>query len=78
MDVTLMDLTAAICREDWCPSIIGNMAVYRDAHHFNNIFAETLAPEIEAQMFDPNHKIPPMNAGLMPKNNQQAPPNPQN
>ena len=78
MDVTLMDLTAAICREDWCPSIIGNMAVYRDAHHFNNIFAETLAPEIEAQMFDPKHKIPPMNAGLMPKNNQQAPPNPQN
>ncbi|MHA7686383.1 acyltransferase family protein [Corynebacterium evansiae] len=77
MDVTLMDLTAAICREDWCPSIIGNMAVYRDAHHFNNIFAETLAPEIEAQMFDPNHKIPPMNAGLMPKHNQQAPPNPQ-
>lgn len=78
MDVTLMDLTAAVCREDWCPSIIGNMAVYRDAHHFNNIFAETLAPEIEAQMFDPNHKIPPMNAGLMPKNNQQTPPNPQN
>ncbi|SCW99784.1 acyltransferase family protein [Corynebacterium jeikeium] len=78
MDVTLMDLTAAICREDWCPSIIGNMAVYRDAHHFNNIFAETLAPEIEAQMFDPNHKIPPMNAGLMPKNSQPAPPNPQN
>lgn len=78
MDVTLMDLTAAICREDWCPSIIGNMAVYRDAHHFNNIFAETLAPEIEAQMFDPNHKIPPMNAGLTPKHNQQAPPNPQN
>ncbi len=77
MDVTLMDLTAAICREDWCPSIIGNMAVYRDAHHFNNIFAETLAPEIEAQMFDPNHKIPPMNAGLMPQHNQQAPPNPQ-
>lgn len=78
MDVTLMDLTAAVCREDWCPSIIGNMAVYRDAHHFNNIFAETLAPEIEAQMFDPNHKIPPMNAGLMPKNSQPAPPNPQN
>lgn len=78
MDVTLMDLTAGICREDWCPSIIGNMAVYRDAHHFNNIFAETLAPEIEAQMFNPNHKIPPMNVGLMPKHNQQAPPNPQN
>ncbi|MEO5312151.1 acyltransferase family protein [Corynebacterium sp. c24Ua_83] len=78
MDVTLMDLTAAVCREDWCPSIIGNMAVYRDAHHFNNIFAETLAPEIEAQMFDPNHKIPPMNVGLMPKNSQPAPPNPQN
>lgn len=76
MDVTLMDLTAAICREDWCPSIIGNMAVYRDAHHFNNIFAETLAPEMEAQMFDPNHKIPPMNVGLMPK--QPQPPNPQN
>lgn len=78
MDVTLLDLTAAVCREDWCPSIIGNMAVYRDAHHFNNIFAETLAPELEAQMFDPNHKIPPMNVGLMPKKNQPAPPNPQN
>lgn len=64
LNVKLMDLTAAICREGWCPAIIGNMAAYRDAHHFTNVFAETLAGEMEAQMFDPNHKIPRMDISL--------------
>ena len=64
LNVKLMDLTAAICREGWCPAIIGNMAAYRDAHHFTNVFAETLADELEAQMFDPNHKIPEMDISL--------------
>ena len=64
LNVKLMDLTAAICREGWCPAIIGNMAAYRDAHHFTNVFAETLAGELEAQMFDPNHEIPRMDISL--------------
>lgn len=64
LNVKLMDLTAAICREGWCPAIIGNMAAYRDAHHFTNVFAETLSGELEAQMFNPNHQIPRMDISL--------------
>lgn len=64
LDVTLMDVSAGLCREGWCPAIIGNMVAYRDVHHYTNVFAATLAPEIEAQMFDPNHQIPPMDVGL--------------
>lgn len=64
LDVTLLDVSAGLCREGWCPAIIGNMVAYRDVHHYTNVFAATLAPEIEAQMFDPNHQIPPMDVGL--------------
>lgn len=51
LDVRTIDLTNAFCRDGWCPSIIGNMNVYRDAHHFTNTFAESMAPELERQMF---------------------------
>lgn len=58
LDATLLDVTAGVCEDGWCPGIIGNMVAYRDAHHYTNVFAETLAPEIEAQMFDPTYEIP--------------------
>ena len=31
--------------------VVGNVLVYRDAHHITNTFAETLTPMIDAQMF---------------------------
>lgn len=51
LNVRIVDLTLGYCKDGWCPSIIGNVVVYRDAHHFTNVFTETLAPELERQMF---------------------------
>ncbi|RAV31279.1 acyltransferase family protein [Corynebacterium heidelbergense] len=51
LDVTHVDLTDAICKDGYCPAIIGNMVAYRDAHHFTNVFATTLVPELDRQMF---------------------------
>lgn len=45
---TLMDLTPYYCRGDRCPSVIGNVIVYRDVKgHVSATFARTLAPAIE-------------------------------
>ena len=51
LSVTHLDLTTALCQDGWCPGVIGNITVYRDAHHYTNVFARTLAAEIERQMF---------------------------
>ncbi|KAB1502722.1 acyltransferase [Corynebacterium sp. 320] len=51
LSVTNLDLTPVLCRDNWCPGIIGNVVVYRDSHHYTNVFARTLAQEIERQMF---------------------------
>lgn len=33
-------------------TVMGNIRVYRDAHHFTRQYAETLADELDRQMFD--------------------------
>ena len=50
LNVQHLDFTNLYCKDGWCPAIIGNMAAYRDAHHFTNVFAETFAGEIVRQM----------------------------
>lgn len=64
LDVVHMDMTAGLCRDGWCPAIIGNVVAYRDMHHFTNAFAATLADELQAQMFDPDHKKPSLSSAL--------------
>lgn len=45
---TLIDLTRYFCSADRCPSVIGNVIVYRDLNnHTTATFAKTLAPAIE-------------------------------
>ncbi len=45
---TLIDLTPYFCTADRCPSVIGNVIVYRDlASHLTTTYAKTLAPAIE-------------------------------
>ncbi|MGO1379381.1 MAG: acyltransferase family protein [Corynebacterium sp.] len=51
LDVTHLDLTAAVCRDGQCPAVVGNVLVYRDSQHLSNRFAGMLAPEITRQMF---------------------------
>jgi hypothetical protein len=42
-----IDLTPYYCTTDRCPSIIGNVIVYRDTNHITATFAKTLARPIE-------------------------------
>lgn len=44
---TLIDLTYLYCRDDFCPSVIGDVIVYRDRHHITATFARTLAGPLE-------------------------------
>ncbi|WP_312982236.1 acyltransferase family protein [Corynebacterium sp.] len=53
LDITHIDLSEALCRDGWCPGVIGNVLVYRDSQHYTNGFAEMLGPEITRQMYDP-------------------------
>ena len=58
--VTLMDINSSIITDGWVNPIVGNVVVYRDSHHITNLFAETLTPMIEDQMFGRKavHPIP--------------------
>ncbi len=40
----LVDLTDAYCSGGTCPAVVGNVIVYRDAHHITATFSRTLAP----------------------------------
>ncbi|MEY8567603.1 SGNH hydrolase domain-containing protein, partial [Corynebacteriaceae bacterium 7-707] len=53
LDVTHIDLSDAVCRDGWCPAVVGNVLVYRDSQHYTNGFAEMLAPEIGRRMSAP-------------------------
>ncbi|MDN5582270.1 MULTISPECIES: acyltransferase family protein [unclassified Corynebacterium] len=52
LDITNIDLTAALCRDGRCPAVVGNVLVYRDGQHFTSLFSSLLAPEISRQMYD--------------------------
>lgn len=39
----LLDFTDLLCRDGACPAVVGNVFVYRDAHHLTGTFAQTLA-----------------------------------
>ncbi|QNH95350.1 acyltransferase family protein [Corynebacterium anserum] len=62
LDVSHIDLTNAYCRDGRCPAVIGNVLVYRDGHHFTNLFAQTLAPELQRQyeLGADNPPLPPL------------------
>ncbi|KIQ11748.1 acyltransferase family protein [Rhodococcus sp. MEB064] len=49
--VSLIDLTEYYCTTDLCPSVIGNVIVYRDAEsHLTATFAKTLAPTLVTEV----------------------------
>ena len=44
-NATLIDLTPYYCTADgMCPAVIGNVVVYRDAHHLTRTYATTVGP----------------------------------
>jgi hypothetical protein len=42
--VPIIDPMSILCRENRCPSVIGDALVYRDPYHLSATFAKTLAP----------------------------------
>lgn len=40
----VIDLTDGICLPKWCPSVVGNVIVYRDYAHLTATYARSLAP----------------------------------
>lgn len=44
--VQMVDLTDLFCTETQCPLVIGNVIVYRDAHHMTATYARTLGPHL--------------------------------
>ena len=45
-----LDLSDAVCREDFCRAIEGNVLVYHDAHHLSATYMRTMTPELGRQM----------------------------
>ncbi|WP_091770019.1 acyltransferase family protein [Blastococcus aurantiacus] len=49
--VPLVDLTGLLCPGDGsCPPVLGNVLVYRDAHHLTRTYTVSLAPYLERQL----------------------------
>ncbi|MFX0539329.1 acyltransferase family protein [Ornithinimicrobium sp. Y1847] len=49
-NVSLLDLTDAVCTAEVCPAVIGNIIVYFDHSHLSASYARTLAPALDAAL----------------------------
>lgn len=56
--VGTIDLTQYLCTKDECPAVIGNVVVYRDAHHLTETFVNTLAPYVEKELLKVMKTLP--------------------
>jgi hypothetical protein len=46
----VLDMSDAVCREDLCRAVEGNVLIYHDAHHFSATYMRTMAPELGRQL----------------------------
>ena len=46
----VLDMSNAVCRDDYCRAIEGNVLLYHDAHHLSATYMRTLTPELGRQM----------------------------
>jgi peptidoglycan/LPS O-acetylase OafA/YrhL len=49
--VKLIDMNKFVCDPTECPSVIGNVLVYFDGHHFTSNYSNTMAPYLAPQLF---------------------------
>lgn len=49
-NITFLDYTKALCKDGYCPAVVGNIVVYRDIHHLTATFARSMAPALEKDM----------------------------
>lgn len=45
-----LDMTDAVCRDDVCRAVEGNVLVYRDSHHFTSTYMRTMTNELGRQI----------------------------
>ena len=45
-----VNLNTVICGSEFCPPIVGNVLVYRDAHHLSATFSRTLGPALASRI----------------------------
>jgi hypothetical protein len=48
--MTVLDMSDAVCRADYCRAIEGNVLVYHDAHHLSATYMRTMTPELGRQI----------------------------
>ena len=49
-NVSIVDLSSAICRQETCDTTRGDVVMYRDHHHLTARFSTTLAPVLAVQL----------------------------
>ncbi len=52
-NVTFLDYTKAVCKDGYCPAIVGNILVYRDTHHLTATFARSMVPALQKDLAGP-------------------------
>jgi peptidoglycan/LPS O-acetylase OafA/YrhL len=50
-EVSLIDMNKFVCEPTECPSVVGNVLVYFDAHHLTSNYSNTMAPYLAPQLF---------------------------
>ena len=45
-----LDMSDAVCREDYCRAVEGNVLIYHDSHHFTATYMRTMANELGRQI----------------------------
>lgn len=45
-----IDMSDAVCREDRCRAVEGNVLIYHDSHHFTTTYMRTMTPELGRQI----------------------------
>ncbi|PRC42539.1 acyltransferase, partial [Mycobacterium sp. ITM-2017-0098] len=45
-----LDMSDAVCRDDYCRAVEGNVLLYHDAHHISSTYMRTMANELGRQM----------------------------
>ena len=49
--VKLIDMNQFVCDRNECPSVVGNILIYFDAHHMTSNYSTTIAPYLAPRLF---------------------------
>ena len=49
-NMSFLDYTDAMCDDEYCPAVVGNILVWHDFHHLSATFVRSLIPAVEADL----------------------------